>query len=115
MAILLERDHNEQWEAGTRAIDDTVEAMRDDLRDKGLEDGETMEAIVMEERSKMQDELGRNIEGDFSEQYVAPDFNDIMSDLEVGQPELDETSDAYPEGLSDAEIDDICADIESSL
>jgi hypothetical protein len=64
--------------SGNNAIDNTVEAMRDDLRDKGLEDGPEMESIVMAERARMQDELRRNIEGDFSDPYVKPDFNEIL-------------------------------------
>ena len=59
---VLTRDPNERWEIGNNAINDTVEAMRDDLRDKGMEDGPEMEAIVMAERARMQDELTRNID-----------------------------------------------------
>lgn len=75
---VLTRDPNEQWEIGNNAIDNTVEAMRDDLRDKGMEDGPEMEAIVMAERARMQDELTRNINGDFSDPYQKPDFTELM-------------------------------------
>lgn len=75
---VLVRDPNEQWEIGNHAIDDTIEAMRDDLRDKGIEDGPKMEAIVMAERARMQDELTRNINGDFSDPYQKPDFTELM-------------------------------------
>ena len=75
---ILTRDHNEQWEIGNHAIDDTIEAMRDDLRDKGMEDGPEMEAIVMTERARMQEELTRNINGDFSDPYQKPDFTELM-------------------------------------
>lgn len=43
----LECDHNEQREIGTCAINDTIEATRDSLRDMGMEDGKLMESIVM--------------------------------------------------------------------
>lgn len=75
---VLTRDPNEQWEIGNNAIDNTVEAMRDDLRDKGMEDGPEMEAILMAERARMQDELTRNINGDFSDPYQKPDFTELM-------------------------------------
>lgn len=82
---VLTRDASEQWEIGNNAIDNTVEAMRDDLRDKGLEDGPEMESIVMTERARMQDELRRNIEGDFSDPYVKPDFNEILENRGLTQ------------------------------
>ena len=82
---ILTRNPSVQWEIGNNAIDDTVEAMRDDLRDKGLEDGPEMESIVMTERARMQDELRRNIEGDFSNPYMIPDFNEIIESRGLGQ------------------------------
>ena len=68
-AFVRTRDHNEQWEVGNRYIDDNVEAIRDDLRDKGMEDGPEMESIAMTERARMQEELANNINRDFSNGY----------------------------------------------
>ena len=75
---VLVRDADEQWEVGCNAIENNVEAMRDDLRDKGFEDESEIESIVMPERAAMQEELQRNIEGDFSESYYKPDFNELL-------------------------------------
>ena len=83
---VLARDPGEQWEIGTSAIDNMVEAMRDDLRDKGMEDGAEMEAIVMEERARMQDELARNIAGDFSAPYQMPDFAEPVEETATDVP-----------------------------
>ena len=79
------RDPSELWESGNRAIDQTIEVMRDDLRDKGLEDGPEMESIVMEQRALMQDELGRNIQGDFSNPYQKPDFEELIREYDVSE------------------------------
>ena len=101
--LTLTRDTNEQWEIGNNAIDNTVEAMRDDLRDIGLEDGPEMESIVMAERARMQDELRRNIEGDFSDPYVKPDFNEILENRGL-TPETEgiaENIEPSPENIQD--------------
>lgn len=101
--LTLTRDTNEQWEIGNNAIDNTVEAMRDDLRDKGLEDGPEMESIVMAERARMQDELRRNIEGDFSDPYVKPEFNEILENRGL-TPETEgiaENIEPSPENIQD--------------
>ncbi len=82
---VLTRDASEQWESGNRAIDDNIEAMRDDLRDKGLEDGPEMESIVMAERARMQEELERNIRGDFSDPYQKPDFEELLQERQVSE------------------------------
>lgn len=60
---------NEIWARGMRAIEANVEALRDDLRDKGMKDGPQMESIVMNARAKMIDEFSRNLQGDFSDPY----------------------------------------------
>lgn len=79
---VLVRDPNEQWEIGNHAIDDTIEAMRDDLRDKGMEDGPEMEAIVMAERARLQEELAQDISG------ATPSQN-----VDIADPVQDETHD----------------------
>lgn len=81
----LTRDISEQWEFGNNAIDDNIEAMRDDLRDKGLEDGAEMESIVMAERARMQEELERNIQGDFSDPYQKPDFEELLQEHQISE------------------------------
>lgn len=86
---VLTRDANEQWAIGNNAIENNVEAMRDDLRDKGLEDGPQMEAIVMRERARMQEELQRNIDGDFSDPYVKPDFDEVLANGEFSDETLE--------------------------
>lgn len=82
---VLTRDISEQWESGNHAIDNNVEAMRDDLRDKGLEGGPEMESIVMAERARMQEELERNIRGDFSDPYQKPDFGELLQERQVSE------------------------------
>lgn len=82
---VLTRDISEQWESGNHAIDNNIEAMRDDLRDKGLEDGPEMESIVMAERARMQEELERNIRGDFSDPYQKPDFGELLQERQVSE------------------------------
>ena len=77
-ARVLRRDPTEQWITGNQIILDTVEIMRDDLRDKGMTDGPEMEAIVMRERALMQEELSRMIDGDFSHPYQPPDFSEHL-------------------------------------
>lgn len=86
---VLTRDRNELWQLGNNAIENNVEAMRDDLRDKGLEDGPRMEAIVMEQRARMQEELQRNIDGDFSKPYVKPDFDEVLANGEFSAETLE--------------------------
>ena len=83
--MTLTRDQTEQWISGNNAIDDTVEAMRDNLRDLGMEDGQEMENIVMTERARMQEELSRNIEGDFSQSYEMPNFQELYGELNDGE------------------------------
>ena len=71
---VLKLDETEAWQTGSSAIDDTIEAMRDDLRDKGWPDGAEMESMVAAEREKLEDEFRRNLSGDFSNPYLGPDF-----------------------------------------
>lgn len=85
---VLVRDPNEQWEIGNNAINDTIEAIRDDLRDKGMEDGSEMEAIVMAERARLQEELAQDISGDFATPSQSAAFAD---------PVQSETADFSPD------------------
>lgn len=97
---VLTGDASEQWESGNRAIDDNIEAMRDDLRDKGLEDGPEMESIVMAERARMQEELERNIRGDFSDPYQKPDFEEMLQERQVPEG-LTATGQDIPQDISE--------------
>ena len=113
---ILTRDHNEQWEIGNHAIDDTIEAMRDDLRDKGMEDGPEMEAIVMTERARMQEELTRNINGDFSDPYQKPDFTELMQGN--GVDTVDTSVQNIPTDVQEAdtvEAADVVADVPQDI
>ena len=110
---VLIRDPNEQWEIGNNAINDTVEAMRDDLRDKGMEDGPEMEAIVMAERARMQDELTRNINGDFSDPYQKPDFAELMQGEMTDVPTQDIP--AVEQAADTVEAPDVVADVPQDI
>ncbi len=98
---ILTRDPEEQWEAGNRAIEDTLEVMRDDLRDKGIEDGEYMEQLIAQEQASMQEELANNINGDLSYHYDGPEWKDDPSILE--QTIDNEVSDSLEETNSSVE------------
>ena len=110
---VLTRDPNEQWEIGNNAINDTVEAMRDDLRDKGLEDGLEMEAIVMAERARMQDELTRNINGDFSDPYQKPDFAELIQGEMTDVPAQDVP--LVEQAAGSVEATDVVADVPQDI
>ena len=110
---VLTRDPNEQWEIGNNAINDTAEAMRDDLRDKGMEDGPEMEAIVMAERARMQDELTRNINGDFSDPYQKPDFAELMQGEMTDVPAQDIP--AVEQAADTVEASDVVADVPQDI
>ena len=110
---VLTRDPNEQWEIGNNAINDTVEAMRDDLRDKGMEDGPEMEAIVMAERARMQDELTRNINGDFSDPYQKPDFAELMQGEMTDVPAQDIPT--VEQAADTVEAPDVVADVPQDI
>ena len=103
---VLPRDPNEQWQIGNNAINNTVEAMRDDLRDKGMEDSPEMEAIVMAERARMQDELTRNISGDFSNPYQMPDFAELI------QGEMTQDIPVFKQATDAVEATDVPQDID---
>ena len=74
-----------QLEYGLQAIEDNVEALRDDLRDKGLIDGRGMEALVLVERDFMQKELERGLSGDLEYIYELPDYGRILDELRNGR------------------------------
>lgn len=116
----LERDKNEQWMSGNNAINDVIEARRDDLRDKGMEDGPEMEAIVMAERMDMLEELRRYIDGEVdsfsSDTFMkSEDSEFIESDVADFSDTPDEVDyEAIYEGLDEYDFDgiDYCIDTE---
>lgn len=87
-------DKAEMWQAGLNAIDNTMEALRDDLRDKGYTDEEFIEQTIAPVRAGLMDELGRNIDGDLSNPYIMPDFNN----LEALAGDMDQDGSALQEG-----------------
>lgn len=92
---VLKRDETELWQEGNNAIEDTLEALRDDLRDKGLEDGSEMEAFVMQEKTLLQQELSQNTQGDFSNSYDKPSWqeSDISQELTDVQENIEDVND----------------------
>ncbi len=71
---VLKRDEQEMWDIGTNAIEERLDMMRDDLRDKGWPDGPEMEALISAERPKLLEEFQRDMQGDFSHPYPDPVF-----------------------------------------
>lgn len=84
------RDVDELLSEGNAAIENNIEALRDDLRDKGVRDGAAMERIVELERSRMQEELERNIQGDLSVVYEKPDTQAIADILLAEEESINE-------------------------
>ena len=115
---VLTKDQTEQWISGNNAIDNTIEAMRDDLRDKGLTDEAQIENIVMGERAELQEELTRNIEGDFSNPYQQPDFDDYASlDTDNASAKLSKlTNDFSDKGLvNNPDLRDFDTDVADAM
>lgn len=100
---VLKRDETELWQEGNKAIENTLEVTRDDLRDKGLEDGPEMEVLVMQERSLLQQELSQNIQGDFSHPYDRPSWQ--MQEVQNAETNIQESveniDDFYEINLAD--------------
>ena len=57
------RDPTEMWITDNRRIDELMEVLRDDLRDKGIEDGQFMEQLINHERIVQMEQLSRYIDG----------------------------------------------------
>ena len=58
--IVLKRNEDELSEAGSRNIEDILEARRDDYRDKGMVDGPEMELLIERERIELQTEFSQD-------------------------------------------------------
>lgn len=71
------RSKNEQWKEGMIAIDKNVDAIHDDLIDKGWDDDEAINRVLNTERVGMQKELSANIDGDFSHPYEKGEYVDL--------------------------------------
>lgn len=56
-------DFDAKWQRGLLTINEGVEAYRDELRDKGLEEGLEMDNLVMRERAKRLQELSDALQG----------------------------------------------------
>jgi len=54
---ILRRNPDELHDIGNSTIEDTLEIIRDDMRDKGMLDGEEMEAGIKEKRVELQQEF----------------------------------------------------------
>ena len=100
---------DELWESGCRDIDATIDAMRSNFLDRGLEDSNELENILDGERVKMQEELGRNIDGDLEFSYEMPDFDELAEKIS-SRSDIQEQIENYGE-LSDQEVSDICDSI----
>lgn len=59
----LRRDPEELRNTGQKNIEDILDMRRDDLRDKGMQDGPEMEAIIQRERQELQAEFNRDAFG----------------------------------------------------
>lgn len=98
---VLKRDETELWQEGNNAIENTLEVMRDDLRDKGIEDGPEMEEMIAHEKTLMQQELAQNIQGDFSNPYDGPEWQKVEQQNE--QIDAEDTLEQIGENLPEAE------------
>ena len=98
---VLKRDETELWQEGNNAIENTLEVMRDDLRDKGIEDGPEMEEMIAHEKTLMQQELAQNIQGDFSNPYDGPEWQEVEQQNE--QIDAEDTLEQIGENLPEAE------------
>ena len=119
--IMSQIDQTQVWISANNALENNLEALRDDLRDKGMEDGPEMEAFINAERVRAQEEIGRMIEGDFSlsefgsEESSDANLADAFVDNEVERefPELtDDDLEAFLT-LEDEIYDDTYGNIDS--
>ena len=106
-------DPIQAWISANTALEKNLEAMRDDLRDKGMRDGSEMERIINAERIKAQNEIGRTIDGDLSYSDLRTEIDnelpfDNNSNLDVlnttnndQQDHFENISDTADEGESD--------------
>ena len=106
MNDLLAPSSDELWEQGCRDIDETIEEMRGNLLDRGVEANDALQNVLDGERVKMQEELGRNLDGDLEFAYEMPDFDELASRLsesfDIAELSLD------TEMLSDENVAEIC-------
>lgn len=85
---VLTRDPDELRESGYRAIENNLEAIRDDLRDKGMQDGGQMEEIINQEREN----LRRGFEHDAFHYGEDDDAGQLEAELEGAETPSDEVS-----------------------
>lgn len=107
LGLRLARDEQELRETGAQNIEDILEARRDDFRDKGMQDGPEMEAMIERERIELQMEFERDAFGAFQSEESE---RAQIEEQEVGiQAERDLSSEhddarAEIEGQEDASI-----------
>lgn len=79
----LVRDEQELRETGANNIEDILEACRDDLRDKGMQDGPEMEAIIDRERIDLQMDFDRNAFGSLQDDEARVALEEQMSGFQI--------------------------------
>lgn len=106
-------DKGIQWKEGLSAIDKRIDAMHDDLIDKGWTDENEINTVLGQERAEMQEELARNIEGDFSYKYQEKDFvnlyeydwpDEVISPEERAEESQEDLDDSLDERISADEL-----------
>lgn len=106
MNDLLAPSSDELWEQGCQDIDETIEEMRGNLLDRGVEANDALQNVLDGERVKMQEELGRNLDGDLEFAYEMPDFDELANRLSESSDMAGLSSDI--EMLSDESVAEIC-------
>jgi len=79
---------NSALSSGMKAIENTTEALRDDLKDKGFKSN-GIEAITSVERGKLQEELLENLNGNLEYSYDKPDFEGMFNEIKNGRDSYD--------------------------
>lgn len=96
-------------DSANAALENTLEAIRDDLRDKGMEDGSEMEAIISAERARSQEEIDINLSGDLSYTHENPEYEaavEALSHNAASMEEVSETDGSISTELEETDTDD---------
>lgn len=62
--LVFRPDMTSVWQQGMEVIEARMEARRDDLRDKGMADGEQMECIIAQEKKAAVTRLEKDLKGE---------------------------------------------------
>jgi len=94
-------------EIGANTIENTLDAVRDDLRDKEITDPEEVERIIAEERQSMQDQFESDLRGDFTGSGSSASYGGSAENLEEVSEEasLETADEADYETVDEQEID----------